>query len=417
LETICLKCLEKEPERRYATAQALADDLDRFLNHEPVAARPIGNTAKSWRWCRRQPVRAALTAALVVVFVAGSAGVLWEWRQAQGNAAAEARQQYDANIALAQSLIQDWQFDLARDALLARTPESYHGWEWGWLLRSCNQDLMTLSDNPSLGVKVGVEAAFSPDSRFLVTSGFDPVIWIWDLATGKPIRALPRHAGLAGITPFSPDGRHLCTFNWTGSNATVQVWDMETGQPAFAPLVHTNNVFDAAFSGDGRRLVTACADGKVRVYDAATGADTGLVNNYGDAVNCVEFSPDGRRIAYAGGSWSWPRSQDTNICIWDLATGETKRLPGHAQEVSGVTWSPDGKLLVSCVAQTARSKPGTRTRGANCYPLRLRQNSALFSASPSVPTVGCSARRAWMTRVRLPVQRYSMCRRGALSAN
>jgi hypothetical protein len=314
LETICLKCLEKEPERRYAPAQALADDLDRFLNHEPVLARPIGASGKAWRWCRRQPVRAALIAALVVVFVAGSAGVLWEWRQAQCNASAEARQrqaaenrEYAANIALAQSLIQDWQFDLARDALLARTPESYHGWEWGWLLRSCNQDLMTLSDNPILGVKVGFEAAFSPDSRFLVTSGPDRVIWIWDLATGEPIRPLRGHTGLAGITPFSPDGRRLCTFSWKGADTTLRVWDTETGQLAFAPLVHPNNVFDAAFSGDGRRLVTACADGKVRVYDAATGTDTGLVNDYGDAVNCVEFSPDGRRIAYAGGSWDWTK--------------------------------------------------------------------------------------------------------------
>ena len=358
LETICLKCLEKEPERRYATAQALADDLDRFLNHEPVEARPIGTAAKSWRWCRRQPVRATLIASLIVVFAGGTAGVLWEWRQAQANAAAEARQrqaavaagaeaqsrEYAASITLAQSLVQAQQFNQARDTLLAGEPESYRGWEWGWLLRSCSQDLMTLSDHPSLGV----QAVFSPDSRFLVTSGFGPEICIWDLTTGKTNGALRGHSGLASMTAFSPDGRRLCTYNWVAGDRTVRVWDMENRRMLFEPLPHPDTIMYTALSRDGRRLATACADGKVRVFDITTGADTGLVNEYGDAIIALAFSPDGGRIAYAGGTWWWAGSQDTSIRIWELATGQTKRLEGHSQTVYGLAWSPDGALLVSC---------------------------------------------------------------------
>jgi serine/threonine protein kinase/tetratricopeptide (TPR) repeat protein len=86
LQTICLKCLRKEPGRRYATAQDLADDLRRFRASEPIRARPVGTGERVIVWCRRNPGVAVLLAALVLVFLGGSAGVLWQWQRARQSA-------------------------------------------------------------------------------------------------------------------------------------------------------------------------------------------------------------------------------------------------------------------------------------------------------------------------------------------
>lgn len=85
LETICLKCLEKESDRRYQSAAELADELERFINGEPIHARPLSSVGRAWRWCKRRPALASVTALLVLVTIAGFTGVTWQWRRAQRN--------------------------------------------------------------------------------------------------------------------------------------------------------------------------------------------------------------------------------------------------------------------------------------------------------------------------------------------
>jgi hypothetical protein len=82
LQTVCLKCLHKEPRRRYASARDLADDLGRFLDGKPLRARPVGAVGRSWSWCRRNPLVASLLAIVVIVFAGGFAGVTWKWLEA-----------------------------------------------------------------------------------------------------------------------------------------------------------------------------------------------------------------------------------------------------------------------------------------------------------------------------------------------
>ena len=104
LDTICLKCLEKDPQRRYTTAQELVDELDRFLNGEPIKARPISSFDRSFRWCRRNPVITTLVASLFLMFVIGVGGISWKWREANfQKQQAEESQESEMNMATDES--------------------------------------------------------------------------------------------------------------------------------------------------------------------------------------------------------------------------------------------------------------------------------------------------------------------------
>ncbi len=129
LETTCLKCLHKEPHRRYASAAALAEDLGQFLDGQPIQARPMGRIERTWRWCRRRPAVAALLALLAVVLLGSLAGLTALWlhaetqreeadrqrRVAEGHrqAAEQQRQEADQQRQLAEN-----SYILAREALV-----------------------------------------------------------------------------------------------------------------------------------------------------------------------------------------------------------------------------------------------------------------------------------------------------------
>src|SRR5207245_3026555 len=82
LEVICLKCLEKDPRKRYDSAAAVADDLERYLRLEPILARPVGPWTRAAMWCRRKPALAGMAAALLATLIVGVAGITWNWREA-----------------------------------------------------------------------------------------------------------------------------------------------------------------------------------------------------------------------------------------------------------------------------------------------------------------------------------------------
>jgi hypothetical protein len=129
LETICLKCLEKEPGRRYPSALALAEDLWCFQQGKPIQARPVGTPARLLRWCRRRPLVALLLVLLTLSLFGGLAGVTWKWLEANNEKREAQFQAYRARIAATIAALSMHDVVDAERQLEA-APEELRGWEW-----------------------------------------------------------------------------------------------------------------------------------------------------------------------------------------------------------------------------------------------------------------------------------------------
>jgi hypothetical protein len=124
LETVCLKCLEKEPHRRYGSAEELADDLHRFLAGEPVRARPVGAVGRAWKWARRNPAVAVLLAAVLVSLAGGAGAFYWKYREAEAAAAEAVAERDHAEVNQVTGLLRP--FQAAGGLLSAEEAEALH---------------------------------------------------------------------------------------------------------------------------------------------------------------------------------------------------------------------------------------------------------------------------------------------------
>lgn len=201
LETVCLRCLEKMPSARYATASEVAAELGRYLSGEPVLARSVGTLTRTLKRARRQPVLTSLSLALVLAVLVGLTTSLLGWRQARLEAARRQVELYSSQMAAASAALATDHPSQARQLLEAVIPAAGHadqdlrGPEWAVL-----QHLLEPQEIQRLGAHhhILTTLAWSPDGRQLLSGAHDGSLRLWSLNAGADQLTLDREVLSAG---------------------------------------------------------------------------------------------------------------------------------------------------------------------------------------------------------------------------
>ncbi len=376
--------MRKEPSGRYGSAEALADDLGRWLRGEPILARSVGSFGRFNRWCRRNR-SLALASGLAVLFLLSSsvisvvfgirqsdaAWLIGEEQEKTAKALKEARERSSEANLLSASLMLDrgltfceqgeigigvlW---MARSVKLApagavelQRAIRINLDAWGRQLHELQAILP--HDSPVLS------AAFSPDGRSVLTGSHDYAARFWETATGKPQGMPIMHPGKVRAVAWSPDGCTVVTVwadklkasTWSTTAytnsairalaaGTAQLFDVATRQPIGNPL-NRGRVHAVAFSPDSRTVLTGHADKTAQLWNVKDGTPRNPVIQHEDEVWAVAFSPDGGLLA-TGSSDGTVRLSDAKTC---KPIRPDLKSPPHP--VWALAFSPDGSVLVT----------------------------------------------------------------------
>lgn len=391
LEAVCLKCLHKEPERRYATALDLADDLQRVIEGRPTVARPASVVEMGWRWCRRNKAVAGLSAAVLASVLAGAgvalalavlaqhqadeaanhaaradeeknrAGALAKLAErradeaAQQAARAEKEKQraqkeetrarrflYDARMLLAEEAWDHGRMGTLAELLASQAPapgaDDFRGFEWYYWDRLLHRAERTFASwhfprasIPTIGVR---GAVFRPDGQALAAWSRNGV-FIWDTTIGGQLLQFDAVGEVLHRVVFSPDGTHLAG----AAQGKAMVWSAQNGRQLSQFTAPAGRAFTCvAYRPDGQALAAGNQDGTVTIWAGDDlGAPAQVIKVTKGNISAVAYSPDSTRLAVTAVG---------HISVRDTADGKVQ-WARSSPLTHDVAFSPDGRHLAA----------------------------------------------------------------------
>jgi WD40 repeat protein len=350
LEAICLKCLRKAPAERYASAAGVADEMERFLQGRPVAARPVPGWMRLAMWGRRQPLLAVLIAAVVILIGLLAVAVAWQVARFLERQAEARWQAYTQGMALAGLQFRVGQAGATErgfpidplgraDRALEVCPPEHRAWDWHYLRRLCHHEAIHLTGH---GLDV-ISVQYSPDGSRVLTGGNDGTARLWDPRSGQELgRLSPRPDPLrqALRACFAAGGRKILTAG--EATQDVQVHDAATlALVRVLPGAGQHAVCAAA----GRWMVAVGREHRLRVYDQRSWTlyrEEALTAQ----VLCLAVSPDGRYLAT--GTYDQPLVlRELPSCRPVALESWTRTGNPPDARVWAAAFSPDSKRLVA----------------------------------------------------------------------
>ncbi len=282
LDTIVMKALRKSPVERYATVDALDEDIARWFRGEPILARRSGLAYRAVKFARRHWVAVVVAAAFALMLVAGLAAMSYEARVAQRQRDAALQAQLRSLTQTADARLRDGDAAGALSIILEVLPHrgvkrAYSPEALAVFQEARAADLQILAFTRHADEVTSVD--FSPDGQRLLTASIDHTARTWNAATGQELLVLRSGSDRGYVAALSPDGRRILTT----SGKTARIWDTATGREMLQLKGHTDQIYDATFSPDGRYAVSTSRDRTARIWDTTSGLEVRQLE-HGDQV-------------------------------------------------------------------------------------------------------------------------------------
>lgn len=389
LDWIVMKAIEKEPDRRYATAKELRTDIESFLNQKPVIAGPPSSAYRLKKFCQRNWFAISAVSIVMISLMGGLSLAIWQAREAKresnlANASrqiaryragqlertlvkartaeanerklrkeAEARDRfsnqliYTSNMRLANQSINEGDISGCLAILDRHIPTQngpdLRGFEWQFLHKVCSKNQRQLQ-------KSDVAFSFSrflPGGEYLVTASEDGTIYLFNAKTESLVRKLSGHLGMVNFVDISPDSS---TFASAGDDGMVRLWQVSDGQQIGcfrAAREYVNRVF---FVLEGETLITSTDSGEIKFWDVGTKKMIGQMGEFSnkkhDGIRSrLAVSPDRLQCVAADGFWK--------AYLFDLRTRKLVRKLDFVSKKGGdsvrraITFSGDGKMIAA----------------------------------------------------------------------